>query len=119
MTTRFLFVFQRPPHASLHVRELLDMTLTAAAFDQPAGILLIDDGVYALKSGQHPRHLDCKNIEPIFKALVWHDVEFIVVERESLQERGLLAEDLNLAVQLLSRFEIGAVMRQQNVIVNV
>jgi tRNA 2-thiouridine synthesizing protein C len=119
MATRFLFVFARPPHASLQVQEMLDMTLTAAAFDQPVSLLLIDDGVYALKSGQQPTELDSKDIVPVFESLALFDVEPIYVEFESLQERGLSGEDLCLPVQLLPRSEVGAVMAQQSVIVNV
>ncbi|MCI0654859.1 MAG: sulfurtransferase complex subunit TusC [Methylococcaceae bacterium] len=119
MNTRFLFVFARPPHASLHVWEMLDLALTAAAFDQAVSVLLIDDGVYSLKSGQDPRQLDCKDVIPIFESLAWYEVEHIYVEVESLRERGLLPEKLCLAVQLVSRSEIGTFMRQQNVIVNV
>lgn len=118
MRKRFLFVFARPPHASLHVQELLDMTLTAAAFDQPVSLLLIDDGVYSLKSGQQPAQLDCKDPVPVFESLGWYDVEHIYVEAESLGERGLAADDLALPVELLSRSEIGAVMARQSVIVN-
>lgn len=95
------------------------MTLTAAAFDQPVSLLLIDDGVYSLKSGQQPHELDCKDIIPVFEALALYDVEHIYVEVESLQERGLFAEDLCLAIQLLPRSEIGAIMARQSVIVNV
>ncbi|MGH8549480.1 MAG: sulfurtransferase complex subunit TusC [Methylococcales bacterium] len=119
MATRFLFVFARSPHASLQVQEMLDMTLTAAAFDQPVSLLLIDDGVYSLKSGQQPRGLDCKDIVPVFESLALYDVEHIYVEAESLLERGLFVKDLCLPTQLLPRSEIGALMAQQSVIVNV
>ncbi|MGH8498396.1 MAG: sulfurtransferase complex subunit TusC [Methylococcales bacterium] len=119
MKTRFLFVFARPPHASLHVREMLDMTLTAAAFDQAVSVLLIDDGVYSLKSGQDSRQLDCKDVIPVFESLAWYEVEHIYVEAESLQERSLSPAELCQAVHLLSRSEIGKIMSRQNVIVNV
>ncbi|MCI0666830.1 MAG: sulfurtransferase complex subunit TusC [Methylococcaceae bacterium] len=119
METRFMFVFARPPHASLHVQEMLDLTLTAAAFDRPVSLLLIDDGVYSLKSGQQPCLLDCKDIVPVFESLAFYDVEHIYAETESLRERGLFPGDLGLPVELLSRSEIGAVMARQSVIVNV
>jgi tRNA 2-thiouridine synthesizing protein C len=119
MKKRFLFVFARPPHASLHVQELLDMALTAAAFDQTVNLLLIDHGVYSLKSWQQPSRLDCKDTRPIFESLDLYDIEHIYVETESLRERGLGPEDLCLPVQLLSRSEIGTLLGQQTVIVNV
>ncbi|MGR9106985.1 MAG: sulfurtransferase complex subunit TusC [Gammaproteobacteria bacterium] len=118
MHKRFLFVFSRPPHASLHVQEMLDMTLTAAAFDQSVSLLLIDDGVYALKSGQAADQIDCKEIVPLFESLGLYGVDAIYVEAESLAERGLAPEDLRLPVRLLGRTQIAQLMAQQDVLVN-
>lgn len=95
------------------------MTLTAAAFDQAVSLLLIDNGVYSLKSGQQPYLLDCKDVRPVFESLDFYDIEHIYAETESLRERGLAPVDLCLAVQLLSRSEIGPLLGQQTVIVNV
>ena len=117
--SRFLFVFTRPPHAGLYVQEMLDMTLTAAAFDQPVSILLIDDGVYSLHPNQLPARQDCKDVRPVFESLSLFDVEHIYVEAESLQERGIAIDNLCMPGLPLSRSEIGALMRRQNVIVNV
>lgn len=119
MKTRFLFVFAKPPYSSLHVQELLDMVLTAAAFDQPVSLLLVDDGVYSLKTGQQPEALNCRDIKPLFESLELYDIEHIYVEAESLAERNLTADALSLPVELLNRAQVGALLKQQNRIVNV
>lgn len=95
------------------------MTLTAAAFDQQVCVLLIDDGIYSLKLGQKPRNIGCKDIGPVFESLSLYDVEPVYVEIESMNERGLSVADLSLPVRLLSRSDVGSIMRQQNIIVNV
>lgn len=95
------------------------MALTAAAFDQAVSLLLIDDGVYSLTSGQQPERLDCKDMRPVFESLDLYDVEQIYVEAESLRDRGLAAEDLCRAVRPVPRSEVGALLAQQGVIVNV
>ncbi|MGH8475600.1 MAG: sulfurtransferase complex subunit TusC [Methylococcales bacterium] len=118
MQKGFLFVFQRPSHASLHAQEMLDLTLTASAFDQHVSILLIDDGVYSLKTAQEPQKLECKDLTRLFESLVWHEIEHIYMESESLEERGLLVEDLCLAVELVSRAEIGTILCRQHLIIN-
>lgn len=119
MKTRFLFIFSSPPHANLHVQEMLDMTLTAAAFDQQVSILLIDDGIYALKSEQKPSTIDSKDIGPVFESLSLYDIEYIYVETESMTERGISVGDLLLPVQCLQRSDVGSLMKRQNVVVNV
>ena len=95
------------------------MTLTAAAFDQSVSLLLIDDGVYSLNTNQQPARQDCKDIRPVFESLSLFDVGHVYVETESLQERGIAIDNLCLPVRPLKRSKIGALMRRQNVIVNV
>ena len=119
MKTSFLFVFARPPYASLQVQELLDMAMTAAAFDHPVSLLLIDDGVYNLTSGHRPELSDCKDIKPVFESLELYDIEQIFVEAESLSERNLTPKELGLAVELRNRSEIAVLLNQHRVIVNV
>ena len=94
------------------------MTLTAAAFDQHISLLLIDDGVYALRAGQKPESLECRDICSIFDSLEIYDIDTIYVEKESLAGRGLRSNDLGLAVDVLPRSDVGALMRRQTVIVN-
>jgi len=119
VTSAFLFVFSRPPHSSLHVLEMLDMTLIAAAFDQNVSLLLIDDGVYSLRVGQKPESRECRDVSAIFDSLEIYDIDSVYVEQESLAGRGLWSGDLGLAVDILPRSDVGALMRRQTVIVNV
>lgn len=114
---KFLFILKRPPHTGLHVLENLDMLLTSAAFDQPVTVLVIDDGVYQLKTNQDSRKAGLKDSAAQFSALPVYDVEQIYVETESLQERGLHSADLLLPVQLLPRAEIGAWLGQFQILI--
>ena len=50
----YLFVLQKPAHSGAYAQEMLDIILTTAAFDQAVSILLLDDGVFQLKKGEHP-----------------------------------------------------------------
>jgi tRNA 2-thiouridine synthesizing protein C len=71
-------------------------------------LLLLDDGVFQLKSGQQPEHSGYKDTAAIFNALEMYDVTAIYTEAESLAERGLVAGDLSLSVDVLARCEISA-----------
>lgn len=117
MRKNFLFVLRQPPQAGWRVREMLDMIFTAAAFDQSVRLLFLDDGVYQLKSGQHPEAAGLAAVAPMFAALELYDVEELWVERESLEERGLEAAGLLLPVRLIDRAGLAELMRAQDLVV--
>lgn len=106
------------PHNGTQVQEKLDVILTTAAFDQPLTLLFLDDGVFQLKKGQQPETQGLKDTAAIFKALEIYKVSNLYVEYESLQERGLLAEDLTLSVQTIRRKNINHFMQQYDVVVS-
>jgi len=95
---------------------VLDIILTTAAFDQKVSILLLDDGVFQLKNGQHPENVGMKDTAAIFNALEIYDVNDIYTEVESLHERGLNSDNLSLSVQLFYRNEIVGLMKRFDVI---
>lgn len=106
----FLFVMRRPPHNGVRLAETLDALLTAAAFDQRVAVLWLDDGVFQLLVQQQPERLALKDTSAIFKALELYEVTELYLERESLQERGLHADELILPVRLVGRNEIHALI---------
>jgi tRNA 2-thiouridine synthesizing protein C len=112
----YLFVLRRPAHSGAYVQEMLDIILTTAAFDKKVSILLLDDGVFQLKNGQHPETVGMKDTAAIFKALEIYDVNDIYTEVESLQERGLKPGDLCLPVREFYRKEIAELMKRFDVI---
>jgi tRNA 2-thiouridine synthesizing protein C len=112
----YLFVLRKPAHSGAYVQEMLDIILTAAAFDQKISMLLLDDGVFQLKNGQHPENVGMKDTAAIFHALEIYDVKDIYTEVESLQERGLKPGDLCLPVREFYRKEIAGLMKTFDVI---
>lgn len=113
---KYLFVLRKPAHSGALVQEMLDIILTTAAFDQEVSILLLDDGVFQLKTGQHPEQLGMKDTAAIFNALEIYDIKHIYAEAESLQERGLKPNDLCLPVQEFYRKEIAGLMKQHDIV---
>ncbi len=114
----FLFVLRTSPHEGSAVRESLDMLMSAAAFDQRVRVLLLDDGVFLLKSGQRPEALGLKPIAPLFEALEIYDVEGLWMEEESLLERGLPASGLCLAAQALRRIDVPGFIAAADIVVS-
>lgn len=112
----FLFVLKKPAHSGSHLQEALDIVLTAAAFDQPVSLLLLDDAVFHLKKAQQPELLGLKAVSGIFAALEIYDVTDMYVEQESLLERGLQVDDLYLPVIPVARQTLNQLFGQFDVV---
>ena len=126
---RFMFVNRRAPHGSIYALEILEMVLISAAFEQHAAIVFIDDGVFQIKKGQDTKALGIKNFSPTYGVvemekqdaeedddmdMVWR----IIVEKESMEARGLSADDLIVGVEVLGADALSALMDAQDVVLS-
>ena len=116
MTKSFLFVLRKPSYDGIYVQEMLDIILTAAAFEQEVNVLFLDDAVFHLKANQNAQNSGHKNTAMLFEILPTMDVNAIFVEMESLTERGLKADMLTQSVQIKSRATIANFMGQFDVV---
>lgn len=119
MSEKLLFVCRHAPYGRGIAREGLDAILAAAAYGQDIGVLFIDDGVFQLLPNQAPGALPQKNLAANLSALPLYDVERLYVHSESLQERGLKLESLNLegldgspALRAIGSDEVGQLFSQ-------
>lgn len=115
---RFLFVNRRAPYGTIYALESLETVLISAAFDQDVSVVFIDDGVFQLKKGQDTTGINMKNFSPTFRALEGYDVEKLYVEKESLEARGLTADDLVVDVEILGTDELREIMAAQDVVIS-
>ena len=126
---RFMFVNRRAPYGSIYALEMLEMVLISAAFEQHAAIVFIDDGVFQIKKGQDTLALGMKNFSPTYRVvemekqdaeedadidMVWR----IIVERESLEARGLDVGDLIVGVEVMEADALSALMDAQDVVLS-
>lgn len=118
MKKKLLFVMSRSPHGTSYVQEMLDVMLTAAAFDQEISVLFLDDGVFQLKKGQDPVAVGLKDIMPIFLALEVYDIKEYYAEAESIKERAIDSADLQLPVKLVSRNRLENLMIAHDIVYN-
>ena len=125
----FMFVNRRAPYGSIYAQEVLEMVLISAAFEQHAAIVFIDDGVFQIKKGQDTKALGMKNFSPTYGVVEMekqdaeedHDMDMvwrIIVEKESLEARGLDADDLIVGVEVLGTDELSALMDVQDVVLS-
>ena len=131
-TKKFLYVNRKPPHGSIYALESLEVVLIGAAFEQAVTLAFIDDGVYQLLQNQDSSAIGTKNFAPTYRALGDYDVNRIYVERESLELRGLVKEDLmpltwededddwteKDSIHVVGSAELAEIIEQQDVILN-
>ena len=100
-----LMTLRCAPYGSQSAKESLDIALVLAAFEQQPGILFIDEGVFQLlpKSQLPSSH---KHIGKILCALEMYDINQLWVEQESLEQFGLVAEDLSQTVTVIDRSKV-------------
>ena len=115
---RFMYVNRRAPYGTIYALECLEIVLVAAAFDQDVSVVFLDDGVCQLKKNQDTTGIGMKNFSKTYGALDDYDVEKIYVEKESLDARGLTADDLVIPVEVLAADDLREVMAQQDVVIS-
>ena len=115
---RFMYVNRRAPYGTIYALECLEVVLVAAAFDQDVSVVFVDDGVWQLKKNQDMTAIGMKNFSKTYGALDDYDVEKIYVEKESLDARGLTADDLVIPVEVMAADDLREVMAQQDVVIS-
>lgn len=115
---RFMYVNRRAPYGTIYALECLEVVLVAAAFDQDVSVVFVDDGVCQLKKNQDTTGIGMKNFSKTYGALDDYDVEKIYVEKESLEARGLSADDLVIPVEVVAAAELRKIMSEQDVVIS-
>jgi tRNA 2-thiouridine synthesizing protein C len=115
---KFMFVNRRAPYGTIYALEGLEMVLITGAFDQDVSVVFMDDGVFQIVKGQDTKAVNMKNFSPTYRALEGYDIEKLYVERESIEARGLTAEDFVVPVKVLSAAELAGLMAEQHVIIS-
>lgn len=124
----FMFLNRKAPYGTIYALEVLEAVLISAAFEQNANIVFVDDGVYQIKKGQDTKGVNMKNFSPTYRIIeeektdadedddidmVWR----IIVEKESMEARGLTPDDFIVKVEVLNTEELTQLMDQQDIVI--
>lgn len=129
---KFMYVNRKAPYGTIYALESLEVVLIGAAFDQDVSLAFIDDGVFQLMQNQDTKGIGMKNFSPTYNALGDYDVKKIYVEKESLEARGLSADDLleltyedededwaeKSSIHVVSAQELSAILDDQDVVLS-
>lgn len=123
----FMFLNRKAPYGTIYALEVLEMILISAAFEQNTAVVFVDDGVYQIVKGQSTDGVNMKNFSPTYRIIeaekedadededvdvVWR----IIVEKESMEARGLTPGDFIMAVEVMGAEELAQFIEEQDVI---
>ncbi len=114
--SKIMFLMRKAAHGSIYAYEGLEAILIMGAFEQEISVAFIDDGVFVLKKEQDTKPLGVKEFSKTFRTLEDFDITNIYADRESLEQRGLTADDLIIPVKVMEAGEIAKLMEGQDVL---
>lgn len=117
MRKTVLILARSQPHGSSRGPDLLDLALAAAAFDQRVCLVFLDDGVWQVRAEQNPGAIDACDFARGIGALIQMDGADILVERESMDERGLSFHMMRPVVRMVSRAQVPALIARADMVV--
>lgn len=124
---QFMFLNRKAPYGTIYALEVLEMILISAAFEQNTNVVFMDDGVYQICKGMDTKPVNMKNFSPTYRILEAEkedadedeDAEMkwrLIVEKESMEARGLTPDDFIIEVEVLPGKELGELMSEMDVI---
>ncbi|WP_134017919.1 sulfurtransferase complex subunit TusC [Modicisalibacter xianhensis] len=109
-----LVMLRHSPHGSSWLREGLDVALVGAALGRKVHLLFLGDGVQALIAGQTSGPLGQKGTHPTLDMLEMYDIDALLVDGESLAQRGLTIDDLQLPVSLVDAASLPRILAEHS-----
>ena len=129
VTKKFMYVNRKAPYGTIYALEVLEAVLISAAFEQHACIVFIDDGVYQIKKGQDTDAVNMKNFSKTYGIIAMEkedadeddDIDMvwrIIVEQESMEARGLRADDFVIDVEVIPSDKLAVIMSEQEIVIS-
>ena len=129
---KFMYVNRKSPYGTIYALESLEVVLITAAFDQDVSLTFTDDGVYQLMKNQNTKGIGMKNFSSTYSALGDYEIKKVYIDKESLEERGLIVSDLQelvwedededyaekSSINLVSRLELSEIMNNQDIVLS-
>lgn len=111
-------VSRQAPYGSNRAQQSLDIALAAAVFEQSVNYIFMDDGVYQLLANQNATSIQSKTLVNALETLDLYGIESVYVDSQSLTDRNLKPSDLSLNADIITRDEIGTIIRDSNSVFN-
>ncbi|MBB6521972.1 sulfurtransferase complex subunit TusC [Pseudoteredinibacter isoporae] len=106
------------PYGSAKARELIDVALAAAAFDQNVSLIFMGAGVLQLKDGQDPSSIEQKNLGKLLSMLELYDIENIFALDSAIEQFGMKDGSLSAAAKVVDAQNIANWLQEQDICVS-
>ena len=106
------------PYKGSNAQESLDFVMAMSNFGQQVSVFFIEDGVFQLLNNQAASTIERKQFTKGFAALEFYDVENIYVCANSLEERGLRANDLVIDAIAVTNEELSDLLQAHKQVIN-
>ncbi|GAA6152115.1 sulfurtransferase complex subunit TusC [Pseudoteredinibacter isoporae] len=103
------------PYGSSKARELIDVALASAAFDQNISLVFLGAGVLQLKDEQDPSSIEQKNHGKLLSMLELYDIENIYALDSAIEEFGLKSENLCAAANIVDAPTLAKYLQAQDI----
>ena len=113
---KIMFVNRNAPHGTIYAWEGLEVVLIFGAFENELSAVYMDDAVFSLKKGQDTSELGIKGFMQTLPVLEDYGCEKIYADKESMEKRGLTADDFSIPVQVVDSATIGKLMTECDVV---
>jgi tRNA 2-thiouridine synthesizing protein C len=114
----FTFISRSAPYGSCRPQLCLDAALATAVFEQQVHYLFVDDGVFQLLNNQQGDAIGSKTLGSAMETLELYGIEKVLVDSNSLDQRGLEDEDLLLPVERVSDEDIRSLIAKSDYVFN-
>ena len=113
----FLIIIDSAPYGSVYGQEMIDLALAVAAFNQMVTLLFVNDGVYHLLAGQHPKQLGYKQYTEVYRALQFYEITHYCIAQTTLQHYLIDVSELMIEIKVVSDDDIDQLMRQADFVI--
>ncbi len=108
------FVLSRGPYDGPFAQDGLEAAMVAAAFDQQVALVLVDDGVYQLLPDHAPAAIGRRPADAALRQIETYGVQRVLVDRASLNCRGVAPGLLGLSEEPMDAEEIAQFLETQD-----
>ncbi len=111
MNNQVAVLMRKAPYGSVYTAEGFRSMMGIGVFEMDISAIFVDDGVYALVKGQDPAGLDMKALGDGFSMLPDFGVTKFYVHDQSLNERGLAADDLVIDAEIIDAARVARLLK--------
>jgi sulfur relay (sulfurtransferase) DsrF/TusC family protein len=108
-------ILRRPPYGTVDAAEAIRHALGGITEDMAVRLLLVDGGVHAARKGQEVEDTEYQSIENGISDCIEMGVE-VVVDKGSMREGGLEAEELIEGVNIANSYEIAEIVKESDTV---